>query len=62
MGKEAHYKPKYFNFLLKLLLPSTEEEWKIFAKMYLGLSVNTKTWDVVKRHWEEKLREADEYK
>ena len=58
MGKEAHYIPKYFNFLLKLLLPITQEEWKMFAKLYFELSGNNKTWDVVKRHWDEKLKNS----
>ena len=62
MGKEAHYKPTYFNFLLKLLLPSTQEEWKIFAKLYSALLGNDKTGDVVKLHWDEKLKNSLEYK
>ena len=62
MGKEAPYKPKYFNFLLKLLLPSTQEEWKIFAKLYSELSGNHKTGDVVERYWDEKIKNSSEDK
>jgi DNA-binding transcriptional MerR regulator len=62
MGKEAHYIPKYFNFLLKLLLPITQEEWKMFAKLYFELSGNDKAGDVVKRHWDEKLKNSSKDK
>jgi hypothetical protein len=63
MGKEAHYIiPQYFDFLLKLLLPITKEEWKMFAKLYFELTGNEKTGEVVKRHWVEKLKNSSKYK
>lgn len=54
-GTNKHYVLKYFDFLLKLLLPNTEVEWQIFASLYLYFSGNKHEWFDIKRHWEEKL-------
>ncbi len=61
MGTNKHYIPKYFDVLLKLLLPSTEVEWQIFSSLYYCLSGHQHEWNSIKRHWDKKMKNNDAY-